>query len=85
MLREKAISRKSHGFTLIEMIIAIIISGILVVLFGTIQTTSANIWIRGNTKVLLQSESSFALNYIARTARGATGASVLNSGQVDQK
>ncbi len=69
------------GFSLVELMIAMVIAGILFLIVGIIQVSSTNFWIRGNDKVVLQGESSFMLTVLTKAIRESTNAQILNSGQ----
>jgi len=66
----------------VELMVAVTITGILLIAAGIIHVTSARLWIKGNDKVLLQAESSYMLTVLTTAVREATeDARILEGGQ----
>lgn len=74
--------KNKKGFTLIELMVAVAITGVVIFLAGIIHITSINLWIKGSDKVFLQEETSFVWNILTTAIRDATEeVEILDNGQ----
>ena len=72
-------TKNKQGFTLIEMMVAVVIGGILVVTVGYLLVTIYRSWDLGWEKVALQRDASHAMTLMKKNLRAASSATVTDS------
>ena len=78
-LKNKSLSGRK-GFTLVEMMVAVIILSIFIVAVGMILTSSWGFWNDGWQQVILQRDASYAFASIEKVVRSGSSATVLAGG-----
>lgn len=71
--------RSSKGVTIVEFLIAIFVALIVVLAMGRIITTNIRSWNQGRDKAVLQQNVTEALEWMARSIRGARTVEVASS------
>ncbi|MCK4905293.1 prepilin-type N-terminal cleavage/methylation domain-containing protein [bacterium] len=78
-LKNKSISGRT-GFTLVEMMVAVIILSIFIVAVGMMLSSSWRFWNDGWQQVILQRDASYAFASVEKVVRSGSSATILDGG-----